>query len=94
MLPLVSNSRPTCISGADSELIAAREEGDRLLLAFLDDLEVGRGEVGDVVAAPIGHGDAEVDEVDFRAERRLLRGRGRSRGNERERNGSSWPHHG
>ena len=48
MLPLVSNSSPTCISGARFELVAAREIVDRLLLAVLDDLEVVGREIGDV----------------------------------------------
>ncbi len=93
MLPLVSNSRPTCISGAVSISSPRAKKLDRLLLAFLDDLEVVRREVGDVVAAPIGDGDAEVDEIDFRAERRLLC-RDEPRGRDRqERKHAGTPHH-
>ena len=75
MLPLVSNSRPTCSSGPVSTSVAAREVLERLLLAVLDDLEVVGGEIGEVLALLVDDGDAEGREVDPGAERRRLRGR-------------------
>ena len=51
--------------------IAAREEVQPLRLAVLDDLEVVPGEVGDDLVLAIEHGDAEGDQVDAAAKRRL-----------------------
>jgi len=54
--------------------VADREVLHGLFLAALDDFEVVFGQPGDRLALLVDDGDAEVDEIHRRAERRLLSG--------------------
>src|SRR6266545_4978947 len=58
--------------GSGLALVAAGEVCDCLLLAVLEELEIVWREVGDVGAALVADGDAEVHQVDAAAEDRLL----------------------
>ena len=76
MLPLVSSAArgaaaARCRSRSSRE--AFGEVGDRLRLAFLDELEVLRLQAGDRCALLVGDHHAEVDEIDAGAERLLRR---------------------
>ena len=74
MLPLVSNSRPTCISGPVS---VSAPRAKYLIVCFLpvfEDLEVVGRQIREELALAIDHRDAEGGEIDPGAEDRCLGG--------------------
>ena len=93
MLPLVSSSQPEMQRQRRRHRCrrrAAGEEGDRLRLARLDQLEVLGLQPGDRTPLLVGDDHAEVDQIDAAPER-LLSGR-RRHGGDCEQNSSGCTH--